>query len=221
VLPRPVSHAALEVEVQFAKVFQQLLVAPLEQERARGGPKGLQQVFRPPRLQDEAVDLRVVDGVGGVLEPGGAAEEHPRRARGVPPRPVQQGEAALVREVEVRQENVDGPLPHHPAGLLDGAGGEHVEVVGQLRGQDAQHARVVVHGQDGTFVPGDVHDRVAAPRGFPRVRVGSAVLFQGIPLRTGPGGRIGGKVRLPCRNATGAVDRTKTLPDFRVTTEKV
>jgi hypothetical protein len=49
-----VGDPLFELLVELPQVLEELLVAPLEEERAGGGPEGLQQVFGPPRLQGRA-----------------------------------------------------------------------------------------------------------------------------------------------------------------------
>lgn len=117
----------------------------------------LEQVFRPPGLEHEAVNLGVIDGVGRVLEPGRPGEQDAVCSWGGPANPVEQLEAALVGELEICQNDIHGPLSEHGPGLFRGTRGVNVEVVGELCSQEPEDTGIIVHGQNGALVPGNIH----------------------------------------------------------------
>src|SRR5262249_61034266 len=89
------------------------------------GGGGGEQVFGPPRFEDEPVNLAVVDGVHRVLHAGGAGEQDAGGSGDGSADPVEEGQARLGGPLQGGENDVHGKLSEDRSRGPGGGGGNH------------------------------------------------------------------------------------------------
>src|SRR5437868_2332579 len=113
-------------------------MAAFKQQATSDCPQGLHQVLAAPRLENEPVNLSMIDGVHGILEPCRAGEKDPSGPRAGSPGAVEELQSGFIGKVKVAEEDVHGAAGEDDASLF-GRGGRHdFEICRELCAEKSQ-----------------------------------------------------------------------------------
>src|SRR5262249_22487325 len=128
--------------------IQQLFVTAFQEESPGGGAQHFEQVVAVPRLDEEAKDLALVDGVDGLFQLGKPGHHEPDGPRRMQSDPLQKLDTADVRHLQTGENEVDLPAGKVSMRSFSAVRREHFEFRAEKNLQRVEYGGVVVYYQE-------------------------------------------------------------------------